>query len=200
MATPDPDPFDTLLTLESQFHLEGYNLGVADGTRAGRTEGRIFGLEKGYEKFAEMGRLNGRAAVWNARLSSTDPGNAAVSSSARIRPLKGSERLARHIHRLKDLTDVATLSTENSEDAVAEFDDRLRDGNAKAVLISRIVGEDLHAPSSPSASSAGSEQHSKGPRKTLRVRKPDGDKRTGEMEDFAGLPGAAKLSSRGQNP
>ncbi|KAI9788820.1 MAG: hypothetical protein M1835_002044 [Candelina submexicana] len=62
------DPFDSLLGLEDTFYEEGYQLGVADGSRAGRIEGRVFGLEKGFEKYAAMGRLHGRSAVWAGRL------------------------------------------------------------------------------------------------------------------------------------
>lgn len=76
MPSPQPsqpqqqqeDPFDTLLSLESQYHAEGRALGISEGTLSGRIEGRVFGLEKSFEKFIELGRLGGRSAVWNARL------------------------------------------------------------------------------------------------------------------------------------
>ncbi|KAK3710110.1 hypothetical protein LTR37_010541 [Vermiconidia calcicola] len=179
------DPLDSLLSLEDQYYTEGFNLGVADGSRAGRIEGRIFGLEKGFEKFAGMGRLGGRAAVWKARTEDGGDGESGVK-------LDTSERLTKHIHRLHTLTDVSTLSTENSEDAVSEFDDRFKDATAKARLISRIVGEDEAYHETTSASSA---QLSPGKRASLRMREDETEsnepkgrgKGTGEMEDFAGL-------------
>ncbi len=64
----DQDPFDQLLGLEDKFYDEGYQLGVADGSQAGLVEGRLFGLEKGFEKYIAMGQLHGRAAVWGGRL------------------------------------------------------------------------------------------------------------------------------------
>ncbi|KAK4541288.1 hypothetical protein LTR36_008204 [Oleoguttula mirabilis] len=66
---PDQDIFAPLLSLEDQYYTEGHTLGVADGSRTGRIEGRLFGLEKGYAKAVAMGRLNGRGGVWSARLS-----------------------------------------------------------------------------------------------------------------------------------
>jgi hypothetical protein len=41
---------------------------MADGRVAGRTEGRQLGLERGFQKFVESGRLQGRAIVWANRL------------------------------------------------------------------------------------------------------------------------------------
>lgn len=62
------DLFDSILHLEDDFYREGYALGEADGAPAGRLEGRAFGLEKGFEKYAEMGRLHGKAVIWASRL------------------------------------------------------------------------------------------------------------------------------------
>ena len=64
----DQDPFDSLLTIEDTFYKEGYDLGVSDGNRAGLVEGRFFGLEKGFEKYATIGNLYGRAVIWAGRL------------------------------------------------------------------------------------------------------------------------------------
>ena len=183
------DPFDSLLSLEEQYYTEGYSLGVADGSRAGRIEGRIFGLEKGFDKFLELGRLGGRVTVWNSRLplptqlsSTTDAISEARENALKVPPLNGNERLRKHIKRLCDLTDPEVISTENSEDAVAEFDDRLKDAKAKATLISKIVGED----------SSASEESSprKGAGSGVQIKEAGKVGATGEMEDFMGLPGA----------
>ena len=40
---------------------------------AGLVEGTLFGVEKGFEKAVRMGRLSGRAAVWQRRFQSTKP-------------------------------------------------------------------------------------------------------------------------------
>ncbi|KAK7565831.1 hypothetical protein IWX91DRAFT_334956, partial [Phyllosticta citricarpa] len=68
----DDDPFTHPQNLESIYYNEGFSLGRTDGTRAGRIEGRVFGLEKGFDKFFAMGRLGGRAGVWGARLVDDD--------------------------------------------------------------------------------------------------------------------------------
>ncbi|KAF2718206.1 DUF1715-domain-containing protein, partial [Polychaeton citri CBS 116435] len=145
--------FDSLLDLEDQYHNEGFRLGLSDGERAGRAEGRSFGLSKGFEKFIEMGRLHGRAAVWDSQLIrplpavSSDEGAKAVDEREReqlraIGSTDASGRLRKHVQRLVTLTDPETLPTENSEEGVSEVDDRLKDAKAKATLIARIIGED----------------------------------------------------------
>lgn len=182
----DVDPFDSLLSLEDQYYSEGYELGVADGSRAGRIEGRVFGLEKGFEKFVAMGKLHGRAVVWNARstaqkelgkdrqhgtqrspsadaevdgqietneqsiypesnLSEVDIDNAVDTddpSGSSLLPLPRSQRLERHIDTLHALTEPATFSTQNDEDSVADFDERLKRAEAKTRLIVNMLGED----------------------------------------------------------
>jgi hypothetical protein len=185
-SPPDSDPLDSLLSLEDQYYTEGYNLGLTEGARAGRIEGRTFGLEKGYEKFLELGRLGGRAAVWSARLTPT-PDSASSSRDVQFPPLEASERLRKNARRLCDLTDAATISTENSEDAVEEFESRLKDARAKATLISKAVGEDGQLDASADAS--GTLPRATG-NKGLRVRSEGvkNDRGGGsEMEDFSGV-------------
>ncbi|OCL09925.1 DUF1715-domain-containing protein, partial [Glonium stellatum] len=150
------DPFDSVLDLEETYYQEGYDLGVADGSRAGRTEGRVFGIEKGFEKFTAMGMLYGRAAVWASRLprkkeQGKDDKNKAIiaqdevlfnfleGSSERLPPLAANPRLEKHIQTLFALVEPETFSTENTEEAVADFDDRLKRAGAKAKVIERIV-------------------------------------------------------------
>lgn len=144
---PDADPFDTLLTLEDTLYTAAYTQGAADGARAGRIEGRIFGLEKGFEKFGEMGALHGRACVWGSRLPHeivTQPKQQDEAVASVLPPLPGSNtRLAKNIFLLHSLTDPLTFSTENDEDAVADFDDRFKRAGAKAKIIERTVGENL---------------------------------------------------------
>ncbi|KAK3112348.1 hypothetical protein LTR53_011479 [Teratosphaeriaceae sp. CCFEE 6253] len=185
-ASQDQDqdePFATLLTLEDQFYTEGHTLGVADGSRTGRIEGRLFGLEQGFTKFASIGRLSGRAAVWQARTSpvSTEPHNA--STRAIVPPLSGSARLQKHVERLAELTDGESLETRNTEDAVSECDERLAGANAKFALISRIVGESEYGDVEVGSASNGAEIN------VLEDAAPRGKPKAGlEMEDFAGLP------------
>lgn len=181
------DPFDSLLSLESQYHTEGYGLGYADGSRAGRIEGRVFGLEKGFEKFLELGRLNGRADVWQARLPDQSKAKEDAANVDKLPMLSGTDRLRKHVRRLGELSNVDEVSTENSEDAVQDFEERIRDAKAKAVLISRIVGEtDDGAAGAPSTEGDSSSS------KTIRLNKQQGAGKSDEMEDFGGLPRAAR--------
>lgn len=211
----EDDPFDSVLDLEESYYQEGYDLGVADGSRAGRIEGRVFGIEKGFEKFAAMGMLHGRAAVWASRLPrkkeqgkdnekkatiaqdevtssslEASPNNLIPTSSealvpaedgvvaSGLPPLAVNPRLERHIQTLFALVEPDTFSTENTEESVADFDDRLKRAGAKAKVIERIVGEgDVDArqtDTSPSVS--GTKDH--------RVKVSRIEKTADNMEDF----------------
>lgn len=175
MPDPEDDPFDSLFKLEETFYDEGHRLGVEDGRRAGLVEGRLFGFEKGFEKYAAMGRLHGKAVIWASRLpkpentdvdedgyshnlnpskdkessvtlknlgqqanqSSTNP--SAISMS--LPPLPNHSRLEKHIHTLYALAETSSLSIENNEDAVSDFDDRYRRAEGKAKIIEKLLGE-----------------------------------------------------------
>ncbi|KIW05103.1 uncharacterized protein PV09_03660 [Verruconis gallopava] len=135
--------FDEILNLEENYYREGYCLGVEDGERAGRIEGRTFGLEKGFEKFFEMGRLHGKSQIWNKRLPMAYPKKAegGEAESHELTLLPDNERLAKHIRTLDSLTDLESLSTENNEDSVSDFDDRLNRAIAKIKVIENIIGD-----------------------------------------------------------
>jgi hypothetical protein len=153
----DSDPFDTLLTLEDTLYTSAYSSGQAAGARAGRIEGRLFGLESGFEKFAALGKLHGRSVVWGSRIltapttsSSSAAANGEVvetkgeeglESGEKLPALKPSTRLTSNVTLLHSLTDPDTFSTDNTEEAVADFDDRVRRAGAKGKVIERIIGE-----------------------------------------------------------
>jgi hypothetical protein len=190
----DNDLFESLLSLEEQYHHEGRTLGLAEGEASGRIEGRVFGLEKSFEKFIELGRLGGRAAIWASRLPSDSSATSSLSTgqievgkedSSILGPLpgSGSERLVRHVRRLVELTNADDVSRENSEEGVQDFDDRLREAKAKGVLIERLVGEGKE--SGPGGSSAVKRAGVKGNAEASKAK-------SGEMEDFLGLPRGAQ--------
>jgi len=140
------DPFQDLFSLEDKYFREGHALGVADGARSGRVEGRIFGLERGFDKFAAMGRLAGQAAVWEARLSKrpqAENKNASESQSGEVHvpSIPSNARLQKHVQTLSALTEADSLSTQNTEDAVSDFDDRFKRAEGKTKVIQSILGE-----------------------------------------------------------
>lgn len=166
----DHDLLDSLLDLEDGFYQEGHDLGVKDGAQAGYIEGSVFAMEKGFEKFLEIGRLRGRALIWAGRLpagedqllkpattslKSTDkdvihgtetatenPDFATEAGALQALPgLPGNSRLEKHITTLLSLVDLETLSTENTEEAVSDIDDRLKKAKAKVKIIEKIIGE-----------------------------------------------------------
>ncbi|MCJ1259569.1 hypothetical protein MMC24_007408 [Lignoscripta atroalba] len=181
----EDDLFDSLLGLEDKFYDEGYQLGMTEGTRAGHIEGRVFGLEKGFEKFISMGKLHGRSVIWAGRLpqsrkdhsrqhllESKNVGNgctkidSALISRAEHAPeqnitkekeshqgtdasphqvvplLSDSSRLEKHIRTFHALVEPESLSTQNNEDAVSDFDDRLKRAQGKAKIIEKLIGEE----------------------------------------------------------
>jgi len=172
----EKDPFDSVLGLEDKFYDEGYKLGEADGTRAGHVEGRLFGLERGFENFVEMGLLHGRSMVWASRLPHTQ------KQDSRVTPVKEGQdpeemvpmrentatadpllprlpenlRLEKHLRTLHALVELDSLSTQNAEEDVAEFDDRLKRALGKAKVIGKLIGEE---PDVGAASSAEDRVH-----------------------------------------
>lgn len=153
--------FDVVLGLEEGFYSDGFQQGLEAGTRAGRIEGRTFGLEKGFEKYVKSGRLYGRSIIWANRMprpgkgTTLDKENAHQSEtpislsspdhertpSSKLQPLPDNHRLAHHLRILHALTESASLSTENTEDAVSNFDDRFKRAQGKVKLVERILGE-----------------------------------------------------------
>ncbi|KAF7595750.1 hypothetical protein BBP40_004881 [Aspergillus hancockii] len=151
---------ESLLDLEEEFYKEGYDLGAADGAQAGYTEGSVFAVEKGFEKFIELGRLYGKALVWAQRLAELNSSKTKDSFCV-SRPPSGkdkethlkpsicqemssfppSSRLAKNIDTLLELVDPASLPMQNTEEAVTDVDERLKGAAIKAKLIQRTLGE-----------------------------------------------------------
>ncbi|EPE05357.1 hypothetical protein F503_02096 [Ophiostoma piceae UAMH 11346] len=118
------DPFDDLFNLEDRFYDEGFQEGEADGRRAGLIEGRTLGLENGFKKFAEAGRLQGKAVMWANQFSGTR--NARAKKNLRL---------------MYALVEPGTLSTANTDEDVNDFDDRVKRAQGKARVIEKMLGE-----------------------------------------------------------
>ncbi|EEQ28537.1 DUF1715 domain-containing protein [Microsporum canis CBS 113480] len=158
-----------ILGLEDEFYAEGHTLGTLDGTRAGFNEGSVFAIENGFEKFQTIGRLYGKGIIWAKRLpnrqemlrstpqlahKSNDEvqhakSNTTLSVAPDIKPIPAQDlpslpcnpRLEKHIAVYLSLVNPLTLSMENKEEAVADFDDRLKKAVAKARVIEKMAGE-----------------------------------------------------------
>ena len=138
------DLFDGALSLEENLYAEGYSRGVADGELAGKLEGRSVGMAKGFEKFVASGRLYGRSVVWANRLPSTTQPSTTTPEEApgaeRLPPLAQNTRLAKNVETVHALMEPGTLPTENSDEAVQDFDERFRRAQAKARVVERVIG------------------------------------------------------------
>jgi len=152
------DLFEDALNVESRFHQQGYNDGLKEGAEQGLAEGRAFGMQNGFDKFFESGRLAGKSVVWANRLPSNDNkrhAEVAASTDAQaetLSPLPNNARLEKNINSLFSLVDPKTLSTENSDAAVQDFDDRLKKAQGKERVIERVVSgpaKDGHKGSHP---------------------------------------------------
>ncbi|KAL7901605.1 hypothetical protein HDV63DRAFT_59358 [Trichoderma sp. SZMC 28014] len=139
------DLFDDVFTLEDRFYTQGYNQGVEDGARAGRIEGRSLGMEKGFEKFLESGRIASKSLVWANRLPrNAQPGGASEekeksSEACTLPPLPKNPRLEKNIKLAYALVEPDTLSTENSDEAVQDFDDRVKRAQGKVKIIEKML-------------------------------------------------------------
>ena len=154
------DPFDDLLGLEDEFYKEGYEAGAADSSYAGLIEGKVFGIEKGYEKALELGRLHGRALVWQKRLESRsqqqvevengeadteiEPSKRNTESRPTLPSLPDNARLRKHVDFLVAITNSADIPKDNSDEAVADVDDRLAKSRSRVRMISNLVDEPMH--------------------------------------------------------
>ncbi|KAI1845145.1 hypothetical protein JX266_008692 [Neoarthrinium moseri] len=151
------DPFDDVLNLEDQYYDQGYQQGYDDGYQAGKIEGRSVGLKTGYEKFLEAGRMQGKAIVWANRISNLRAAAAENSTELKSQPqdasatatdrrplpaLPGNPRLEKNVTSLYALVEPGTLSTENNDEAVNDFDDRVKRAQGKLKIVERSVGED----------------------------------------------------------
>ncbi|KAG6152237.1 hypothetical protein E4U47_006939 [Claviceps purpurea] len=149
-----PDPFDSILNLEQTFYQQGYTQGLADGAQAGRTEGRQFGMQTGFEKFLESGRLASRAIIWANRMppavtaseqeqeqehDARDTAAATATPTCSLPPLPRNARLHKNVKMLYALVEPETLSTENSDEGVQDFDDRVKRAQGKAKVVERMA-------------------------------------------------------------
>ena len=153
----DEDAFDSIMDIENDFYTDGYNSGLSDGKQSGLIEGKLFGIEKGYEKALEMGRLQGRAIVWTGRISKEDhQGQKSPKESeteealslrdvfSHLKSLPDNGRLQKHVEALLNGTEGTSISTDNSDDAVAAFEEQFAKASAKAKIIATIVGEPIN--------------------------------------------------------
>jgi hypothetical protein len=82
----------------------------------------------------------GSAAAGDGHL---EEGSGATSEEGGVKlpPLPDNARLEKHITTLYALVESESLSTENTDEAVNDFDDRLRRAQGRAKVIERMVGE-----------------------------------------------------------
>jgi hypothetical protein len=155
----DQASFDEVLGVEDTFYNDGYQQGLTDGVKAGQIEGRTFGLEKGLEKHLQSGRLDGKSLVWANRIpqfqrssisiseqtlrvkSATESKDDMSTDFSKLPNLPDNSRLAKHVIVLHAFAESESLATDNTEEAVSDFDDRLKRSLAKARIIERMAGE-----------------------------------------------------------
>jgi hypothetical protein len=140
------DLFDGALNIEGDLYAQGYQEGLADGEQAGRLEGRTFGMTKGFEKFVQSSKLYGKSVVWANRLptpnppaSSTNPSLSAGDKKTQLPPLPDNPSLAKNVETIHALMEPDTLPTQNSDEAVQDFDERLKKAQARAKVVEKMI-------------------------------------------------------------
>ena len=145
MASDAPYFLDTILDLEHDLYHEGYQAGFGDGSRQGCQEGHTLGVNRAFEKFLVMGRLQGRATVWQTRLDTGGIEGVTVTSPrpnvCQLPHITPNARVDRHIKTLHRLTAPVGLSFQNDEVEVAHVDDRMKRALAKSKMIEQHLGE-----------------------------------------------------------
>ncbi|KAK9429753.1 hypothetical protein V1505DRAFT_148151 [Lipomyces doorenjongii] len=130
----EDDLFDSLLTLETSFYQQGYNEGLNDGLRSGTSEGTQFGLQTGFQRFVSVGILQGRCRVWKELSSGTNSSSNTAADD--VVPVGGG----RSTKQLQVLTELVTgIPTENTEDAVEEYESRMKRAKARAKVVVRLL-------------------------------------------------------------
>lgn len=142
---PADDPFDNVLNLEDGFYQQGYCQGLEDGEQAGRIEGRQFGMSNGFDKFLESGRLAGKATVWASRLpdqrkQKQERDGQQTAPTKQLASLPNNARLDKNVKMIYALVEPETLSTQNTDEAVQDFDDRVKRAQGKMKVVERMVG------------------------------------------------------------
>lgn len=162
------DLLGDVLELEDGFYNEGFEAGVADSAYAGMLEGKVFGIEKGYDKALELGKLNGRALVWQRRQQSTaqdaaekpshtTSGGTSASQSTlddALQAMNGlgtTSRLVKQIETLMTLSDTKNVPNDNSDASVSQVEDAIAKSKAKAKIVAVAAGEPLEAGAGPVA-------------------------------------------------
>lgn len=154
------DLFEDVLDVEDNFYQEGFDAGVADGQHAGLVEGKIFGIERGYDKALELGKLHGRALVWKRRQQSAASSTTSVTNAASVdlgqanleddtvsqalaslTALPKNTRLEKNIEALLALTDSTQVPTDNTDESVEKLEDLTAKATTKAKVIATTVGE-----------------------------------------------------------
>lgn len=148
--------FAEVLLLEQEFFEKAYEEGKSDGEAAGKLEGREIGVNYGFEKFLKLGRLHGKSLILGNRIfvpqyslgevseeSQTSSYFEPTPASCLLKPLHNSQKALKHIKDLHKLVDPKTLSFENDEDAISDFNDRLKKANNKERLIKVLIVKQL---------------------------------------------------------
>lgn len=145
------DPFDSLLNLESTYESQGYADGLRDGKAQAHVSAKLFGIEKGFEKYVVMSRLRWRAerlaveyAVPVNSILPTGPADeGSESTDVGLGGAGGGQkppsRLQKHVATLLALTSVKTLDYNNTDAAIGDFDERLKRALAKVKVIERMT-------------------------------------------------------------
>ena len=124
--------------------LQGRAIVWANRLRQGQGQGQgqtQTQTQKQKQKQAQKQTGDGKGEGKGAGTCASPPSQPSDARVAALPPLPANPRLAKHVSTLYALVETESLSTENTDEAVNEFDDRLRRAQGRAKIIERMVGE-----------------------------------------------------------
>jgi hypothetical protein len=139
LASPN-NPLIIQWLISRSLYQEGYALGFTDGEQAGRIEGRTFGLERGFDKFLELGRLQGRCSVWKARIKSPASPDTTSEATNTVRNYQITNPRAQKQIELLSLL-LTNPPFKNNEESVEEVEETLKKGRGKGKVLMNMLGE-----------------------------------------------------------
>ncbi|KAG5357126.1 hypothetical protein CJU90_5948 [Yarrowia sp. C11] len=124
------DIFEDLFQLEDKFYEEGYSEGLEAGTKAGFAEGREFGVQTGYQRFLDLGLLQGRVAVWEEEVQE-------LPESKREKTVERLQQIKQLIHQ-----EEPTYFLSNDGAVVHQYETMMKKAKAKVRTLAASIGSE----------------------------------------------------------
>jgi flagellar biosynthesis/type III secretory pathway protein FliH len=113
-----------------RFYEEGYNDGLQAGTKAGFAEGREFGVQTGYQRFLDLGLLQGRVIVWEEQVAD-------LPESKQQKTVERLQQIKQLIHQ-----EEPTYFLSNDSVVVHQYETMMKKAKAKVRTLAASIGSE----------------------------------------------------------